>query len=174
MSDGIEWYPADWVDEWCPPSKPSPDGFILREGNGFVLGYALGEKGVDDDDRGLFNGPLDPGAVVNFISCERFADVEVTLRHDGTFDMHGPMPAGEVSIMVDHDVDTLHESFEALIAALKEPGDDPFHIRHYIFDDAETEKRVTLQLARWSDSKPHLFEIVDSKPMFTLVPAVKQ
>jgi len=173
MSDDLEWYPLNWVGESCPPSKSSPDDFIIAECGGFILGYAEGEKGVDPEDRALWNERLDPGSVVEFVSCERFADVEATLRRDGGYELHGPLPAG-VSLMVDHDTDTLHESFEALIEALEQPDNDPFHMRNFIFDDAETEKRVELQLARWSDSQPHLFEIVDGKPSFRPVPAQKQ
>ena len=122
MAIELDWYPENWVDECCPPGKPSPDGFIIREGDHYVLGYAADEKGIDPEDRALFNDLLMPGAVVNFVSCERFADVEATLRRDGGYELHGPMPPGDVAVMVDGDSDTLHNSFADLIEALKEPA----------------------------------------------------
>lgn len=171
MSD-LEWYPQEWVDESCPPSKPSPDGFIIRERNIFMLGYTRDERGVGEEDRDLFNQPLENGDTVAFVSCERFEDVEVTLRRDGTFELHGELPVNHNTVMVNWDVDTIHQGFDALIEELKTAVDE-FHVSHLIFDAAESEKRVVLQLARWSDSIPHLFEVQDGKPAFRPVPAQK-
>lgn len=166
MSEFREWYPTDWVDEVCPPSKGTPEAFIIIENGKYVLGYAPGDRGVDQEDRALFNQPLAIGDVINFVSCDRYDDVEATLRRDGSFDLHGALlPPEHNTIIVDGDIDTLQAGFDALIAEIKNPGDE-FHVSHMIFEDGENEKRVTLSLARWSDSLPHRFDINDGKPVF--------
>jgi hypothetical protein len=167
MSD-LEWFPSDWVDEVCPPSKPSPAGFIVPVFGGFELGYASGE------DRDLHNRPLKVGDVVEFVSCGRLHDVEATLRPDGTYELHGTIPPDHNVVIVDGDIDTLQPSFDALIADIKKPGDPDFSARAMIFPDGELEQRVTLEFANWSDPVPYLFEFVDGKAVFSPVPAAKQ
>lgn len=168
MSD-LEWFPADWVDESCPPSRPSPDGFIVPVLGGFELGY------TDKQDSELHNQPLKVGDVVEFISCDRRPDVEATLRADGSYELHGTIPQGHNVVIVDGDIDTLHESFESLIEALKSPNDgDVGELLHaLIFAEGETEKRVTLEFADWSDPQPFLFEINNGSPAFSPVPSQK-
>lgn len=167
MSD-LEWFPSDWVDEVCPPSRPAPADFIVPVFGGFELGYASGE------DRELHNQPLKAGDVVEFVSCERLPDVEVTFRIDGTFDLHGTIPPDQNVVIVDGDIDTLQPSFDGLIADIREPEDPDFSARAMIFPDSEPEKRVTLEFANWSDPLPFLFEVVDGKAVFTAVPTAKQ
>ncbi|MBR0687321.1 hypothetical protein JQ594_15425 [Bradyrhizobium manausense] len=168
MSD-LEWFPSDWVDEMCPPSRPSPTGFIVPVVGGFELGYASGE------DSELHNQPLKVGDVVQFVSCERLPDVEATLRIDGTYDLHGrTIPIGHNVVIVDGDIDTVQPSFDALITDIKKPEDHDFSARAMIFPENEPEKRVTLEFANWSDPIPYLFELVDGQPVFTPVPTAKQ
>lgn len=167
MSD-LEWFPSDWVDEVCPPSRSAPAGFIVPVLGGFELGYASGE------DRDIHNQPLKVGDVIEFVSCERLPDVEATLRVDGTYDLHGMIPTDHNVVIVDGNIDTLQPSFEDLIADIREPKDPDFSARAMIFPEGEPEQRVTLEFAHWSDPIPHLFEVVDGKPVFNPVPAAKQ
>lgn len=165
MSD-LEWFPADWVDEICPPARSTPDGFIVPVMGGFELGYA------DPEQSELHNQPLKVGDVVAFVSCERLPDVEATFKPDGSCELHGTIPAGHNSVIIDGNIDTLHESFDALIEAFKS-DDEYLNPREMIFERDETEKRVALEFADWSDPQPFLFEIDNGKPVFRPVPAQK-
>ena len=164
----LQWYPADWVDEVCPPARSAPGEFIVPFLGGFELGYA--EKQQSE----LHNQPLKAGDVVEFVSCDRLGDVEATLRPDGSYDLHGTIDPSHNVVIVDGDIDTLHESFDALIKALKASTTDQWYsLREMIFSEGESEKRVTLEFANWSDPQPYLFEIVDGRPGFSPVPAQK-
>ncbi|MDX3971134.1 MAG: hypothetical protein QHD01_31700 [Bradyrhizobium sp.] len=174
MSD-IEWYPADWVDETCPPAKAAPSEFIVSIEDGFELGYsAPGDAVAEEFARhysNLYNRPLSIGDVVEFISCERLGDVDATLRRDGTYVLHGTLPAVYNALIVDGDIDTLCDSFEELTRRIQCREWD--ELGTLILTDVD-ERRVTMTFANWSDPAPYLFEIVDGKPVFSLVPAAKQ
>ncbi len=226
----LEWFPADWVDEVCPPARSAPDGFIVPVLGGFELGYPSGEDrdmhnqplAVGDviefvscerlpdvevtfrpdgsydpvsythldvykrqvlggfelgypsgEDRDMHNQPLAVGDVIEFVSCERLPDVEVTFRPDGSYDLHGAIPPGHNVVIVDGDIDTLQQSFDELVSDIREPKDPGFSARAMIFPDGEPEKRVTLEFANWSDPQSFLFQVVDDKPAFSPVPAQK-
>jgi len=169
----LEWYPADWVDESRPPSKASPQEFIVQYGDECLLGYRPSDKGVGQDDVELWNQPLKAGDVVQFVSCDRLPDVEATLRHDGSYELHGKIDPSHNVVIVDGDIDTLQGSFDALIKDIKSPEDPEFSVREMIFAEDETETRVTLQFANWSDPQSFLFEIVNGQPVFTPVPPQK-
>jgi hypothetical protein len=172
MGDDRQWYPANWVDESCPPHKASPDGFIVAEtDDSYRLGYAADDKDVLADDRESLNEPLAMGDVVNFMCCDRFDDVEAEVSRDGECRVLGKIPPGHNSVMIDGDVDTLHESFEDMVAALRDNRED---LREYIFHpDGADPQTVTLSFACWSDPLPHLFSIEDGKPTFRQVPPAK-
>jgi hypothetical protein len=163
----LEWYPADWVDEVCPPSRAAPGEFIVPVFGGFELGY------VNKEECELPNQPLKIGDVVEFVSCDRLPDIEATLRLDGSFKLSGAIPPSHNVVIVDDDIDTLQPSFDELIADIKDPKDPDFSARAMIFPDGEAEKRVTLQFADWSEPRPFLFELEDGKPVFRPVPAQK-
>jgi hypothetical protein len=163
-----EWFPCDWVDEFCPPSRSAPDGFIVPVPGGFELGY------TDPDESELHNEPLKIGDVIEFISCERLPEIEATLRADGSFELHGAIPTDHNTVTVDGEVDTQHETFDELIKDIRAPEGDWRDVRSMVFRDGETEKRVTLYFANWSDPQPFLFEIVEGRPTFGAVPAQKQ
>lgn len=163
----LEWFPADWVDEVCPPSRSKPDDFIVPVTGGFELGYA------DQQLCELHNQPLKVGDVVAFVSCDRLPDVEATLRPDGGYELHGIIDPSHNTVIVDGDIDTLHESFEALINEIRSPADPDFATKEMIFSEGEVEKRVMLSFANWSDPQPFLFEVDDGKPVFRPVPAQK-
>jgi hypothetical protein len=167
-----EWYPADWIDESCPPAKKAPAEFAFFDGEGWQLGYSQQDNLADDAEQ--LNAPLAPGDVVNFITCERLGEVEITLRRDGSYDLHGAtIPRGHNSLCIDGDSDTIHESFDALIEAIKTEPVDHFHICHLIFPDGVDADRFQVSFANWSDLLPHLFEVEDGKPVFRPVPDQK-
>lgn len=169
---GLEWYPADWVDESCPPPKSAPLGFAFfsEPGQCWMLGYAPDDDSVLEEDRQIWNDQLDVGDVVAFVSCERLGDVEVTFRRDGSFDLHGPIPRGHNVVIANGDSDLLYASFEDLVEAIKCPTDEWTNPHDLIFEDGSDAARVELSFATWSDPIPHLFEVEDGKPVFRPVP----
>lgn len=174
MSD-LEWYPANWVDESCPPSKSAPAEFIVPVTGGFELGYVRAADSSAGKFSGhysdLYNQPLSIGDVVEFISCERLGDVDATLRRDGTYLLHGTLPGVYNALIVDGDIDTLCDSFEELTKRIQSRGD--WELGTLILTDVD-ERRVTMTFANWAAPAPYLFEVVDGKPVFTPVPATKQ
>ncbi|EJN11821.1 hypothetical protein PMI42_04835 [Bradyrhizobium sp. YR681] len=174
MSD-TEWYPADWVDETCPPAKKAPAEYIVPIETGFELGYvrtgdAAAAKFAAHYNT-IYNQPLSLGDVVDFISCERLGDVDVTLRRDGTYVLHGTLPRVYNALIVDGDIDTLCDSFEEMTRRIQGRGWD--ELGTLLLTDVD-ERRMSMSFANWSDPVPYLFEIVDGKPVFTPVPVAKQ
>lgn len=163
-----EWYPADWVDESCPPSKPRPEDFVLVDGDSYQLGYEPGDKRILDDEREIFNQQLAAGDIVHFMCCDRFDDVDVTVTRCGHHTVHGAIPPEHNWVTVQGDMDTLRDSFDEILKAIFDPRGD---LHSSVFDDGESEALITLMFARWSDSLPHQFSIEDGKPMFRQVPA---
>jgi hypothetical protein len=172
MSD-LEWYPADLVDEACPPSKSSAEAYAFFDGERWQLGYAHDDKSVLDEDREVYNRVIAAGAVVEFMTCERLGDIEVTLRRDGTFDLHGEIPRAYNVLIVADDSDLLYDGFEELIRALKRTDDTWANPSEMIFESGADTARVTLSFANWSDPLPHLFEVENGKPVFRPVPTQK-
>jgi len=174
MAEDRQWYPADWVDEACPPAKSTPDEFIVADAavpTGYRLGYADDDDGLFGDEREVFNQALAIGDVVDFMCCDRFDDMEAELSPTGECRLLGEIPPGHNSVMINGDIDTLHESFDDLIAALRDPCED---LDDYIFDpDDVRPETVTLSFARWSDRLPHQFGLENGKPTFRQVPAAK-
>lgn len=170
MAEDRQWYPADWVDEACPASKEAPEDFIIADGDGWRLGYAADDKDVLDDDRETCNAPLAIGEIVNFMCCDRFDDVDLVIYRDGACQARGRIPREHNRVTIFHDMDTLRDSFDELIDAIRDPRDE---LHAYVFDDDADPKVITLSFARWSDLLPHQFSIEDGKPMFRQVSAAK-
>jgi hypothetical protein len=174
MADERQWYPADWVDESCPLHKASPDGFIVAEADGsYCLGYAADDKDVLADDRENLNRPLAIGDVVDFMCCDRLDNVEADFFRSGELIPHGAIPPEHNNVTIGGDIDTLHESFDDLVAALSDPREDLHDYVDCLFEDDGDLTTVTLCFARWSDPLPHQFLIDDGKPVFQQVPAPK-
>jgi hypothetical protein len=176
MSENLDWYPADWVDETCPPSKASPGDFIVAVDGAFELGYVRDTAApgkIAAEYAELYNKPLAIGDVVNFLTCDRLGDVEVTFHRDGTMVVQGSLPSPYNVVIVNHDSDMLYDSVDELVAQLKSP-DQWCNPAEYIFDKDEDTAQATLSFALWSDLLPHLFEIADGKPVFRPVPVQKQ
>ncbi|WP_158669949.1 hypothetical protein [Bradyrhizobium guangdongense] len=171
MSD-IEWYPADFVDEACPPSKRSPTEFVFFDGENWQLGYAPGDKSIMDDDREM-NRIIKSGDVIEFMTCERLGDIEATIKRDGAMTFKGRVPSAYNVVIVDYDSDLLFENLEDLTRQLKEP-DQFCNPSELIFEGDEETAEVVCSFANWSDPLPQLFEVVDGKPTFISVPAAKQ
>ncbi|SDC07686.1 hypothetical protein SAMN05216337_1001196 [Bradyrhizobium brasilense] len=170
----LEWYPEEFVDEVCPPSKPRPEGFFFFDGERWQLGYGPQvDDQVMEEDREVFNRVVEIGAVVNFISCERLPSAEVILKRSGEYELvSGEIPHQHNVVIVDHDSDTLHETLTDLLTAIKEDT-DPFGVRSLIFADGDDTARVTLNFADWSDPVPLIFELKDGKPVVSQVPEQK-
>jgi hypothetical protein len=153
-----EWYPTNWVDEACPPARATPDDYIIDTGDGYRLGYKLGDPGICDDEVETFNEQLTVGDVVSFMCCDRLDDVGVTFRRDGSHHVHGELPEGYNWCRLEGDQDSLQETIGQLADHLAASLD-------------VEETREVVELARWSDCLPHKFIIKDGKPAFEQVSA---
>jgi hypothetical protein len=171
----LEWYPAELVDEACPPAKGSPAEFAFLDGGArWQLGYEPHDKRILDEDRLACNRAIAPGSVIEFVSCQRLGDIEATVHRDGTLALKGTVPGRYNVVIVNHDSDLLYQDLAEFVKAMKSP-DQFCNPADYIFEDgAEQSADVTLSFADWSDPIPHLFEVVDGKPVFNPVPAQKQ
>jgi hypothetical protein len=166
MSEEREWYPANWVDESCPPHKARPEDFVVVEDSAYRLGYAAGDPACFGDEQDWLTQPLEPGDVVDFMCCDRLGEVIVTVRRDGTHVVHGAIPPDHNWVTVDGDMDTLRDSFDEILQAIFDPRED---IHASTFDGGAEDRDVTLLFARWSNYLPHQFSIEDGKPMFRQV-----
>lgn len=172
MSDDLEWYPADLVDEACPPAKASPAAFAFSDGGEWHLGYEASDRRILDEDRDVCNRVIKPGSVIEFISCQRLGEIEASIHRDGTLTLRGTVPSQYNVVIVDGDSDLLYEDLAEFVAAIK--STDPFcNPADYLFEEGDVAE-VMFSFADWSDPIPHLFEIVDGKPVFSPVPAQKQ
>lgn len=103
MSDDRVWYPADYVDEICPPGRPSPDHWIVQLDDG----APCIDHPDDDEPMGV---ALKDGDVVEFTWSARAADLTLTVHADGTWALPDlpPEPAnGELVYRILYDNDTV-------------------------------------------------------------------
>ncbi len=114
-----EWVPAEYVDEWTPPGHGSPDDFIVREGDGFILGYLADAKGINDEERRQFNRAIVPGDIVTFMFVDHLGEIEVAFRPDRTFDVKGVVP-DEANWFWIAGTDICGDSLEELAAQVRE------------------------------------------------------
>lgn len=171
MSD-LEWYPAEFVDEACPPAKRSPAEFVFFDGDNWQLGYAPDDKSVLDNDREC-NRIIKPGDVCEFMTCDRLGDLEAIFKRDGAMTFKGTVPGAYNVVVVNYDSDLLYQSLEDLAKEIT--GPDKFcNPSELIFEDGSDSAEVICSFANWSDPLPQLFEVVDGKPTFVSVPAKKQ
>lgn len=171
MSD-LEWYPADIVDESCPPAKRSPSEFVFFDGQNWQLGYAPDDKSVLDDDREI-NRVIKPGDVIEFMTCEHLGDIDATFWRNGAMTFKDTVPGNYNVVVVNYDSDLLYENLNELARAITVP--DTFcNPSELIFKGGSDSAEVTCSFANWSDPLPQLFEVVDGKPSFVAVPAKKQ
>ena len=164
MSNGREWYPAAWVDETCPPPKARPEDFVAAYGETYQLGYAPDDNSIlDDEDREVFTEQLAIGDIVDFMCCDRFDDVDLTIFREGGWHLHYEAPVGHNWVTVNSDIDTLHDSFDELIDAIRDPADD---LQAYVFhDDAKIIKNGTIDIAAGEGHAPAGF--LDTAGAFT-------
>src|SRR4051794_5518007 len=109
MSDDLEWYPADLVDEACPPAKASPAAFAFFEGGEWHLGYEAGDRRILDEDREVYNRVIKPGSVIEFVSCQRLGEIEATVTRDGTVALRGTAPTQYNVVVINGDGELLYQ-----------------------------------------------------------------
>lgn len=174
MSEERQWYPADWVDETCPPAKSAPENFIIADAampTGYRLGYEDDDDGLFGDEREVFSEVLAIGDIVTFMCCDSFDDIDLVIYRDGACQARGSIPRGHNWVTIHGDMDTLRDSFDETLTAIRDPASD---LHAYVFDeDPADPQTITLSFARWSDRLPHQFVIEDGKPMFRQVSAAK-
>jgi hypothetical protein len=156
---GRKWWVAELADEVMPPGLTSPDLFVVAMPDGtFRLDYPANTPGVDEDERNLFRRPLGNGDIVNFLCCDDFGLIDISIGPSGTYGVHGSAEALAVitaglptHFWLPGDIDTLASSIEEFV-------------NFYLENDPIKEPRTeTVCMARWSDELPHKFEIARRK-----------
>ena len=159
------------------PARATPDDFIVVTPGGFQLGYKVGDPGyggggsISEGEIETYNEPLQVGDVVQFMCCDRLDDVEVTFRRDGTHVVHGEVPKEHNWCRLIGDQETMQGSFDDLAKAVTGQKVDGLIDIDLFHGSEETEQRISVQFARWSDRLPHKFIINDGKPAFEQVSA---
>jgi hypothetical protein len=145
-----EWWPSDWADEWMPPARPEPSGFLINANGHCYLGYAFDAEGVTDHEKRYFSRALNVGDIVKFICCDDLGEIDITFDSSGTYVVHDKIPEGCNAFWIAGDNDTYAETVEAFVEG------------HITFDKemgllkTHTE---TVRAARWSDELPHKFTV---------------
>lgn len=85
------WMPVAWLDEMNTCLLATPDAFIRRDGEGWLLRLP---DDHEDAENEFYRMRVEPGQIVNFTWTESFGDVEVTVRHDGTWSTDYAVPEG--------------------------------------------------------------------------------
>ena len=122
------WLPMEWMDEVCPQTLPSPDGFLSRLDDG---AWQIVPREVADGEDGWQSciTRLAPGQVVRFMWVEHYGFRTLTVRDDGTWSIDGSgFPDGTAHFWIPCDPDTLSESIDELVRGNDwrgplEPGD---------------------------------------------------
>lgn len=149
---GREWWPELLLDEVMPPGRSDPSAWIIgAEGDLYLI--SDGDAYDPEEKEGVL-AHARIGDRLDFYSCDRLGDVEVTFNADGTFTPHGSIPDHNWC-RIAYDQDTMVDGLEELAKNAGDFAQRPF-----------TE---TVQFARWSGRLPHELALVDGKPTF--VPA---
>ncbi|MRX32777.1 hypothetical protein [Aminobacter sp. MDW-2] len=85
-----EWLPSEWMDEVNPALLASPDAYITREGDAWVLRLP---KDALDYENPFYRLPVEPGQVVGFSWHEPHGDVQLLIHADGTWTATTPVPS---------------------------------------------------------------------------------
>lgn len=152
-----KWWPADWADEWMPPSRSSPDGFIQNVEGDPYLGYPLHDPCVTECEKRQFNQRIAVGDIVQFLCCDDLGSVSIELRADGSYRADAPFDSTATSFWIAGDNDTLADSMDEFA-------------RLYVESDHSggVPQRLDVRLARWSDPIPHklVVKLADNKHGF--------
>lgn len=163
-----EWLPTEWIDEIYPPTKPSPDDFVIGSSGCWYIGYAADDKDASEDDRDSFHLPVVVGDIVRFSHVDDYGWVEVTFRNSGGYEAHGELPPDDVGCWIPFDEMTACDSFAEFAQRVEKAGDD---VRSAVFKPGDGDVRVTLRFSKWVHDVPHRLVLIDGKPHFEQVPA---
>jgi hypothetical protein len=143
-TNGREWWPLEWADEVMPPSRPSPDGFIICADGHWYLGYAFDATYVNDHEKRYFSQAINAGDIVKFICCDELGSIDVTINPDGTFAADGSVPERATHFWEPGNFDTLGDTLAEFV-------------RGYLdtCDPLDAPATVTVAMAWWSDGIPH-------------------
>lgn len=78
-----KWWPVEWGDEVMPPSRPSPDSFIINANGHFWLGYAFEATDVTHSEKRFYSRSLQPGEIVEFLYCDDLPEIEIEIEQGG-------------------------------------------------------------------------------------------
>lgn len=136
------WWPVDYADEYMPTGFPTPEDWIRPLGQGFfTLKSPYHDDPEDEEARWQFH-PLKDGEKIEFMFKMTLPSVEVTIRRDGTFEVHGTIDprANHFSAYGNPDTgcgDTIAEFVKNFVA------------EDYL-DDDKSEERLTILTCQWS------------------------
>ncbi len=85
------WLPVEWLDEMNPSLLDSPDAFIDRVGESWVLRLPEGDP---DRDSEFYRMDVEPGQIVSFMWTESHGDRLLTLHEDGSHTLDEPLHVG--------------------------------------------------------------------------------
>lgn len=136
------WMPADWLDEMNTCLLDTPDAFIQRENDAWVLRMP---EGHEDRENEFYFMVIEPGQIVTFLWTEHYGDRVLTLHADGTHTLDHPLEPGTTHLF-HYEEGVIADS----VAELVEGG--------YGHDPLEPGEHV-LQSYTWSDPVPFRFDV---------------
>jgi hypothetical protein len=143
-----EWWPADYVDEVLPSGFAKPEQWIKEAWPGHFVLIAADPA---EDGR-----EINPGDIIEFASCDSLGAVEVTVKADGTYFVHGTY---------DQSANSFWWSEDPEVAAATTMDDLAQQFAEYLKDCDEDEGRYSVNFDRWSDTVPYVFGIDAGKPV---------
>lgn len=92
-TNGLRWWPSDYIDEGMLPGMATPDAWLRRmpNGDGWTIASPYYDDAKEEIEREWKFEPLANGQRVEFVFCQQLGTVDVTVNPDGTFEAHGPV-----------------------------------------------------------------------------------
>lgn len=136
------WMPAEWLDEINTCLLDSPDAFIQRDNDRWVLRLP-----DDHEDRAneFYSMEVEPGQVVEFMWTEAYGDRVLTIAPDRSYTLDQPLDP-DTTHLYHYEEYYIAESIEELL----EGGPSC---------DALPPGEHVLQTYRWSDAVPYRFDV---------------
>lgn len=140
-----KWLPTEWADEVSPTPEESPDKFIERDGERWVLRPPVGNAFRDEEYLRI---AIEPGQVVDFMATEHFGYRIVTVNTDRTFSVDRPYPEKTTHFWGGDD-QLAHTLAELVNGDPELPG---------MYDPLEPGEHE-IAVYWWSDSLPFRFDV---------------
>jgi len=130
--DGV--VPEIYLDETTPPPRATPDDWIVRKGDAFMIDNGPGFYDEDEESEAL---RLNHGERVAFSRLYTYPDATLTFLENGKY--RCAAPEGAEHVMVACEPQTMMDSVDQLAAYLREDGDgnpgDEYELKFYTWTD---------------------------------------